>query len=100
MDWNTIVTSAAVGALVAGGMQIVAQVMAGRRRRRELVFRFAIEAARARRRDAILAGEKNGRRVLLPDPLYSAARYYPLVSGLFDNGRLPTDAPPERPADP
>jgi hypothetical protein len=95
MDWNTIVTSAAVGALVAGGMQIVAQAMAGRRRRREQIFRFAVEAARAQRSNALLASRTSGITVDLRDPLYLAAEYYPLVSNLYDRGQLPPDAKPE-----
>lgn len=91
MDWPTVLTSAAVGAIVATLGQIVGQWLERRQRERELVFKFSVDAAAVRREHA----RQSGRPFLDRDPLYIAAEFYPLVQHLYRKGQLPDDAPPE-----
>lgn len=94
MDWQTVVTSAAVGAVAATLGQLLGQALERRHRERELILRFSIEAARAKREDAILVAREQGLTLTVPDPLYLAADYYPLVKRLLRSGRHPKEVVP------
>lgn len=95
MDWTIIVTSAAVGAVVATLGQLLGQMLQRRHRERELTFRFAIQAARSARSTAITSAERRGTTLAVPDELYLAADYYPLVQRLLRRGRHPREIKPE-----
>lgn len=98
MDWSTILTSAAVGALVAQLVQLAGQWAERRARRRELIFRFAVEAARATNEMTLQVARESNRPAMLKDSIVMAASYYPLVEHVFDKGGLPPDAVPEHAA--
>jgi hypothetical protein len=96
MDLNTVIASAAVGALVATLGQLIGQALERRARDRELIFRFSVEAARAARATALQAAQESGRILQAPDELYLAADYYPLVERLLHRGRHPREVKPEQ----
>ena len=103
MDWSTILTSAAIGALVAQLVQLVGQALERRARRRELIFKFAVEASRMSNVITLQIARETKRPAVIKDPIVQAASYYPLVEHLLDRGRMPegavpapgTDEPPE-----
>lgn len=100
MEWGIVVTSAAVGAAVASIGQVLAQWLERRHRIRELTFQFSIEAARSKLETALVVRNdtpKEKRPGLgIPDQLYLAADYYPLVERLLRTGRHPKEIKPER----
>jgi hypothetical protein len=94
MNWTTILTSAVVGALVAALIQLVGQWAERRARRRELIFKFAVEAARVNNELTFHMARETKNTAYLKDHVVMAANYYPLVSHIFDKGKLPPNAAP------
>lgn len=89
MDITTIVTSAAVGALVAGAMTLFGQWRERLARRKELLLSRAIELAFARRKFVTEAADRAGARAYLKDDVSFAADYYQILEHLMDHGKLP-----------
>jgi hypothetical protein len=91
--WLTILTSAAVGALVSSMVTLAGQYLERRSRRAELLLTKALEMA-IRKSDLTLealntSGEGS---VQLPDEVISAETYFRWLKSLLVSGKLPIDA--------
>jgi hypothetical protein len=89
MDMQTVFTSAAVGALVAGIIQFTGQVLERRWRRRELLLRLSLESAEAMNANMMRVADASAIDVDIRDRVYLAADYYPVLRHLLDSGELP-----------
>ena len=87
----TIITSAAVGAVVAAGINFVGQCLERRARRKELLLGKAIELACDRTRVALEAAKEFKTGVELIDSAVNAVEYYRLLENLWNTGKLPPD---------
>lgn len=85
----TIVTSAAVGALVSSVLSLIGPLLERRARRRELLLSKAIELAFARREFVTKAGDRAGVKVDLRDDAAQAAEYFQVLEQIMDRGKLP-----------
>lgn len=85
----TIVTSAAVGALVSSAIALVSQALERRSRRRELLLAKAIELAISKRDFVLKATQGTGRRTQFMDDAVAAAEYYTALDHLLKKGELP-----------
>jgi len=89
MDIITIVTSAAVGALISGAMMLFGQWRERTARRKELLVAKAIELAVARREFVIKVADRAQTKAYLIDDVSLAADYYRVLEHLMDEGKLP-----------
>jgi hypothetical protein len=90
-DWQTIVTSAAVGAGVSALANLVGQWRERTARRRELLFSAAIEMAYRRTDLAIRVSERNGKDLELTDSMFLAEGYFRALTGLVEQGAIPRE---------
>jgi hypothetical protein len=87
----TVVTSAAVGALVSSLATLLAQALERRSRRRELLLAKSIELA-FRRTDLIKElAFKSGQPATFQDDATLAAGYFNALEHLFEHGELPDE---------
>lgn len=92
MDANTIITiitSAAVGALISGAVTLFSQSRERAARRKELLLSRAIELSFARRKFVTEAADRAGAPAYLKDDVSFAADYYQILAHLMDEGKLP-----------
>jgi hypothetical protein len=87
----TIITSAAVGAVVAAGINFVNQLLERRARRKELLLSKAIELACDRTRVALEAAKEYKTDLKLGDAAVHAVEYYRMLEHLWDTGVLPPE---------
>jgi|WetSurMetagenome_2_1015567.scaffolds.fasta_scaffold08675_2 hypothetical protein len=88
IDIATIVTSAAVGAVVAAGINLIGQMLERRARRKEMLVAKAIELA-IHRTDMILhLSKETGRGAEMIDSAVNAVGYYKLLDHLWRKGKL------------
>jgi hypothetical protein len=85
---TTIITSAAVGALVSAAVTLIGAALERRARRKELLLTKAIDLATDRTRTYIELAEKSGRPVGLIDNIFLAEDYYQELSLLLEKGKL------------
>jgi hypothetical protein len=95
--WLTVLTSAAVGALVSSGVTLIGQHLERRARRDELLFNKAIDLAEAQREFFLAFADKSGATATLIDPAINAETYFRWFKILLDTGKLPPDADKWRP---
>jgi len=87
--WITILTSAAVGALISAGIAFIDRHLERRARRKELLLVKAIDLA-YRRTDTIMKiADKNRQGAALRDDVSLAADYFSYLNHLLDHGVLP-----------
>lgn len=91
MDWNSALLAALTGATVAALGQMLTQWHERQQRRREIILRVSLEAARAQLAVDKLYAEQSRREVWLRNELLVAGDYYPLVEALFDRGEHPAE---------
>ncbi len=89
--WLVIVTSAGIGALISSGLNLLAQVLERRSRRRELLLSKAIDLAAARTQTVMRAAERSGATAVIQDELINAESYYQWLDHLMEHGKLPDD---------
>jgi hypothetical protein len=85
----TVVTSAAVGAVVSSISVLIGQMLERRARRREIILSKAIELALRRTDLEMELFERVGGPTRPREYSEVAAEYYRVVEHLFDTGRLP-----------
>ncbi len=95
--WLTVLTSAAVGALISSAVTLIGQRLEGRARREELLFNKALDLAAAQRDFALSLAEKTGATATLIDPAINAETYFRWLKNLINTGKLPPDADKGRP---
>jgi hypothetical protein len=95
--WLTVLTSAAIGALVSSAVTLIGQHLERRARRDELLFTKAIDLAAAQRDFTLSLAEKSGATATLIDPAINAETYFRWFKNLIDTGKLPPDADKGRP---
>jgi hypothetical protein len=88
--WTTIITSAAVGALVAGILTLIGQAFERSARKKDMLLAKAIELAVARREFTIRAAEQAGADAELRDDVFAAADYYRILEQIREKGQVPT----------
>ena len=95
--WITVLTSAAIGALVSSVTTVYGQYLERRSRRNELLLVKALEMA-VQQRDHVMkvVAESRGEAILF-DPAINAETYFRWLKGLLDHGKLPADADKWRP---
>lgn len=91
MDVWAVVTSAAVGALVSTAINVVSQWRERSARRRELLFRAAMELAHKRQELFVSEALRTRTPLLVPDPVFNIAEYFDSLEHLFDKGKLPAE---------
>lgn len=91
MDVWTVVTSAAVGALASALVNVVGQWRERAARRRELLFRTALELAHKRQDLLVEEARRTNERLLMPDAVFNVAEYFRHLEHLFDKGELPRE---------
>ncbi len=89
MDLLTVVTSAAVGTIVATAMSMFSQSLERRSRKRELLMQKAIELAIERARFTFDVAKASGVKASLSDPAITTETYFQWLLHLWDNGKLP-----------
>jgi hypothetical protein len=92
MDFATVVTSAAVGAVSAAVVNLIGQSLERRSRRSELLLAKAVELAVERVRFAFEVARASQQDAALKDPGITCATYYKWLRHLLENGELPSDA--------
>ncbi|MBN1517167.1 hypothetical protein JXA32_11450 [Candidatus Sumerlaeota bacterium] len=88
----TIITSAAVGALISGIINLVGQWRERRARRRELLLAKSIDLAFARREFVLKIAKEMGQDVRFKDDISIAAGYFRALEHLMDHSSLPEEA--------
>ncbi|MCI0722108.1 MAG: hypothetical protein L0338_24520 [Acidobacteria bacterium] len=88
----TIITSAAVGAIVSTLITLLGQYLEREARRRELLFTKAIEMAVQHTEILMRVAEKSGKAVYLYDNVVKAERYHRWLCHLYERGELPPEA--------
>lgn len=92
-SWLTVLTSAAVGALVSALVHAISAWRERTARRKELLLTKSIELA-IRRNDLLMkAAEQTREEVPLYDTPSLAEVYFYWLGHLMDKGRLPKEAP-------
>lgn len=89
--WITVVTSAAVGALVSAGIGFLGQYLERRARRKELLLTKAIDLAFRRTDVMFRIAERNNRGMVVRDDASLTGDYYRILEHLFEHGVLPSD---------
>ncbi len=92
MDFTTVITSAAVGAVAAGVVNLIGQLLERRSRKKELLLAKAVDLAVERVRFAFEVAKESQQRASLADPGITCGEYYKWLRHLFDHGELPLDA--------
>ena len=92
MDLATVITSAAVGAVAAAGVNLVGQALERRSRRKELLLAKAVDLAVERVRFAFQVAKDSNQSTSLKAPGITCATYYKWLLHLLDKGDLPADA--------
>jgi hypothetical protein len=96
MDWWTVITSAAVGAISAAVLNIVGQALERRSRRKELLLAKAIDVAVDRSRLVFEVAKASHGSADIGDAAVYAATYYRWFDHVLRHGKLPRDAGEER----
>jgi hypothetical protein len=91
LDIVTVVTSAAVGSIVAAGITVLGQFLERRARRKELLLKKAIEIAEAKTKNIIDISEKTGVNAIIYDTMANVGVYYRALEYLINKGDLPAD---------
>jgi hypothetical protein len=91
MDLVTVITSAAVGAIIAAGINFLGQLLERRARRKELLIAKAIEIAIDRTRMALQMAKDFKMSAEIPDSAVNAVDYYRMLEHLWDTGKLHPD---------
>jgi acyl-CoA reductase-like NAD-dependent aldehyde dehydrogenase len=91
MDVLAVVTSAAVGALASSAINMAGQWRERTARRRELLFRAAVDIAEKRQELLIKEAIRTNQHLLLPDNIFNVAEYFAHLEHLFKTGTLPTE---------
>lgn len=86
-----ILTSAAVSALISGGLTLTGQFWERRSRKRELLLSKSLELAQERRKTMIELSESTKVPLLLKDDITVAETYYQWLDHLFLYGKLPKE---------
>ena len=92
VDFTTIITSAAVGAVAGSAITFLGQWFERRSRQKELFLAKAIELAIERARYVHELAREQQIPAELGDPGVNCATYYCWLKHLFDTGELPADA--------
>ena len=92
MDFATVVTSAAVGAVTAQLINLIGQSLERRSRQREMLLAKAVELAVERVRFGFEVAKESQQDAALKDPGITCATYYKWLRHLLENGELPSDA--------
>lgn len=91
MNWATVITSAAVGAVVSAGITLIGQFFERRSRRKELMLSTAVNLVFRKIDLQIKAAETTKSKLVIPEPLKLSAEYYQLLDQLLDKGKLPEE---------
>lgn len=89
MDMTIIITSAAVGAIVAALINLIGQYFERRSRRKELLLSKAVEMAIERARFTFDVAKASNACADIPDQAVMAATYYQWLKHLLDRDELP-----------
>ena len=89
---GTILTSAAVGALVSSAIALVSQKIERKARRQEITMQGALHLAERRVKTIMEMAEKSGRGTYVEDDVTLVETYYRELEHLFRHGRLSADA--------
>lgn len=92
-----LVGAAAIGALVSSLINLFAQVLERKARKRELLLTAAIELTQRKIDSALKAAELSGvKNIRIEDPIIHTEAYYQWLNHLFSRGKLPDDKEIER----
>ena len=95
MDMITIITSAAVGAIVSALINIVGQYFERESRRKELLLSKAVEMAIERARFTFDVAKASNARADIPDQAVMAATYYQWLKDILYRDKQPQDVKSE-----
>lgn len=88
----TILTSAAIAAVVSSLFTLIAQWLERRERRKERIFSMALDVAKARTEFIWAMAKESRKSAQFEDQVFLAAGYYPWLTHLYHHGKLPEDA--------
>jgi hypothetical protein len=88
---GTILTSAAVAAVVSSAMNLIGQRLERRSRREELVFSKALDLAEQRLQLGMALLKADGTKTIFPQAVILAAEYRQYLSVLLKDGALPRE---------
>ena len=91
VDFTTIITSAAVGGVVASAIGFVGQVFERRSRRMELLLSKSIELAVERTRFVFEVAKAQKEPAEIGDPGIHFAKYFKWLQIVLEKGELPDD---------
>jgi hypothetical protein len=92
VDWQTIITAAAVGSIASTVLTLVGQAFERRSRQRELLLSRSLDLAGSKRDFLIRLADKTGATVTLKDDIFLAEEYYEALSHLLRTGTLSPSA--------
>jgi len=92
MDFQTVLASAGVSAIVSSIITLVGKWQDRRQQAKVMLFDLAFRIAKERTELILKAADKSGGSASLRDDVFQAADYYKWIKHLFDKDVLPAEA--------